>query len=157
MRTSRILMLLAFALMIGVEPTASAQIYPDDRMTEIFERQLSLFAARGGAAFVSSCSGPQEGTAAVLVVPLDGSRGRLALLTGNKVYNAAGISIEKGEASAIDALGGVWSQAVIRFLTKELAKSEFRLVSGDALRNLTKLVPTRPCPTFEWNPPLPNE
>ncbi|HEY9158283.1 MAG TPA: hypothetical protein VIO10_10115 [Candidatus Binatus sp.] len=88
------------------------------------------------------------------MIPLGSKSGDLTTLTGHEVYNGAGIRFESGKPTLVDPLGGIWSQHRLQFMADDLVKAGFQLMSGDALRNLIALNPSRRCPQPpDWIPP----
>jgi hypothetical protein len=164
-RALTVVCLVGFAL--SVTPgKVLAQFTPDPRMTVIYGQYLRRVASKNGMAFVSACAGPGSGETEILVVPLGSKEGTLELLANHESYNGAGIKFEGRKPTLVDPLGGLWSINRLEFIAYDLSKAGFQLMSGEALRNLVALNPTRRCPQpppfrppgvyehpFVWQPP----
>ncbi len=159
MRTQRISIaaILSCVLLAGAD-AALAQIFPAKDLTDAFNGYVQKVANNGGMAFVSACAtpagGPDSGDTEILMIPLGSKSGSLAALTNHESYNGAGIKFESGKPTLVDPGGGAWSQHRLQFMADDLVKAGFQLMSGDALRNLIALNPSRRCPQPpDWIPP----
>ncbi len=160
MRTQRISItaILSCVLLAGANG-ALAQIFPAKDLTDAFNGYLQKVANNGGMAFVSACTSPTGGRAGgdteILMIPLGSKSGDLTTLTGHEVYNGTGIRFESGRPTLVDPGGGIWSQHRLQSMADDLVKAGFQLMSGDALRKLITLNPTRRCPPppDNWIPP----
>ncbi len=117
-------------------------------MTAAFKEYLDSLALSPGAAFVSSCFGSEHGETAVLVIPIGSDTGTLALLVSHEKYNGAGVKLRNGRIIIFEGGGGEWSRRKLQFFANKLASSDFRLESGDELRDLTTMNPEHRCPRF---------
>lgn len=137
---------------ITCDSLVPAQYFLDDKMTMALKQHFEAVAAsKYGAAFVSSCQGPEKGETAILVVPLAADSGTLSLLLSGKIYNGGGVTWERGKAVITEGGGGQWSMRKLQFYADTRAKSAFRLESGDQLRAVLNSRPRTRCPAYVGN------
>ena len=120
-----------------VSSQARGQIYPDPRMTRVFEDRMKAFAKSHTRVFVSDCNLlPAGKEKAVLVIPLGTSLGTVVLATEGDVYNGAGVRFDNNGPVLENPGGGEWSYRRLSGITAQLVKFRFALMQPEDVTGL---------------------
>jgi hypothetical protein len=119
-------------LLIGsvLDDRALAQIFPDPKMTRVFENQLHDWSTSGRRVFVTDCN-LGKADKALLLFPIGNADGMLVLTARGDVYNGAGAKVESNGITLIDAGGGDWSHRRLLDIAGQLARIRFAMMQPD--------------------------
>jgi len=116
---------------------ANGQIYPDPKMTKVFENRLAALAKSHTRVFVSDCNLPGAvDQKAILTMPIGSSSGTLVLLSKGDVYNGSGVAYDANGLVLLDPGGGEWSQRRLQDIANQLSKLRFVLMQSQDVTGL---------------------
>jgi hypothetical protein len=116
---------------------ANGQIYPDPKMTKLFENRLEVLAKSHTRVFVSDCNLSRvTDEKAILTIPIGGTSGTLLLLSKGDVYNGSGVTYDANGVVLVDPGGGEWSQRKLQDIASQLSKLRFSLMQPQDLARL---------------------
>jgi hypothetical protein len=116
---------------------ANGQIFPDPKMTKLFENRLEALAKSHTRVFVSDCTLSRVGVEkAIFTIPIGSSSGTLLLLSKGDVYNGSGVTYDANGVVLVDPDGGEWSQRKLQDIANQLSKLRFSLMQPQDVARL---------------------
>jgi hypothetical protein len=135
---ARLLYVAVAVLLLGLGGgQASGQIYPDPKMTKLFENRLEALAKSHTRVFVSDCNLSRVADEkAIFIIPIGSSSGTLLLLSKGDVYNGSGVTYDAKGVVLVDPGGGEWSQRKLQDIANQLSKLRFSLMQPQDVARL---------------------